>query len=118
MLTNLRRLDLALRIAGGAQSGGLYALLRIARALLRILRSRRHTLDPARGGALLLRARGGLLARGLRGGRCGGLCVRGRGGSGGVVLAHDGREVERFHLRRLIPGVLAGGALQRTAFLA
>jgi hypothetical protein len=35
-----------------------------------------------------------------------------------VALAHHRGEVERFHLRRLIPGMLAGGALQRSALLA
>jgi hypothetical protein len=66
------------------------------------------------GGALLLCA----LLRGLlRDGSSGGLAAAGRGRFFCIVLAHDGGEVERFHLRRLIPGVLAGGAFQRTALL-
>ena len=65
--------------------------------------------------ALLLRAL--LLRCLLRGWSARGLAAAGRGRFLRVVLAHDCREVERFHLRRLIPGMLAGGAFQRAALL-
>lgn len=58
-------------------------------------------------------AHGGLGARRLGGG--GGL---GGFGLSGILAAHDGRQVKRLHLRRLIPGMAATRAFQRAAFLS
>jgi hypothetical protein len=124
-LTNLCGLHIAARVARRAMDSRLHMALIIddshraglpARSLMGILRRGRHALASRACAALMLRAR--LLRSLLRRRDARGLAVGGGGGFLCVVLAHDCREVDRFHLRRLIPSMLAGGAFQRAAFFS
>jgi len=62
---------------------------------------------------LALRARLGRALRLLGGGLCG---RSSRRGGRRIIGAHHRGEIEGFHLRGLIPGVLTGRALEGTAF--